>query len=398
MTILYCGCAGPNRSEIGVEMAQRNLIVDTHIDAPYRLYRNLGNILERDETREFDVPRALEGGLNVVFMSIYTPASAALDGTSRNLASELIDMTESIAAESDSVGIVTCTDDVYQLQKLGKLSFALGMENGSPLEGEVENLAHFVERGVRYITLAHSKSNEFSDSSYDENEPWEGLSPAGKQLVSAMQQHGVMIDISHLSDRASWQVLELAKAPVIASHSSLRHFIPEFHRNMPDDMVVAMAQNGGVVQINFGSGFISEESRDWSDQRYAALEKLQEQSDMTEDEIREFFDTYAESNPYPYASVSTVVDHIDRVVQLAGIDHVGLGSDFDGVGDTLPFGLKNVAHYPNLIVELLERGYNKSDISKILGGNLMRAWRENETYAEAHGNQVQCSQLAVNTN
>ena len=393
------GCSPSVDSEVAPqadsahEIAKRHLIVDTHIDAPYRLYRNPGNLLVRDDAREFDVPRAFEGGLNVVFMSIYTPASAATEGTSRSIADELIDMTLAIATESDEVGVATCTEDVYQLADEGKLAFALGMENGSPLEGDVSNLGYFIERGIRYITLAHSRTNEFSDSSYDENEPWEGLSPAGKELVNAMQQRGIMIDLSHLTDRASWQVLEMAQVPVFATHSSLRHFIPGFHRNIPDDMVVAVAETGGVVQLNFGSGFVSEVARQWSTKRSEAFERHREQQEeLTEEESREFFESYKERNPYPFATIDTVVDHIDHVVELTSIDHVGLGSDFDGVGDTLPISLKSVADYPNLVAKLLERGYSEEEISKILGGNTMRVWQANEKFAEQQGNSVRCTQ------
>ena len=363
-------------------LAQRHLIVDTHIDAPYRHYRDPVDLGEAAPDREFDYPRAREGGLDVAFMSIYTPARAAEAGEARQLAERLIDDMEGLVARhSDRFAIATCTADVARLRAKGVVALALGMENGSPLAGASnlrESVDHFFRRGIRYVTLAHSRPNEYSDSSYDINERWGGLSEAGRQLVALLNEYGVMIDISHLSDKAAWQVLELSKAPVIASHSSLRHFIPGFHRNMSDDMVKAVAAQGGVVQINFGSGFVSEPARRWAHERDGAMrDQLGDQiADATA--RRAFMETYREDNPYPFATIETVVDHIERVVELAGADHVGLGSDFDGVGDTLPIGLKDVGDFPALIDGLLQRGYNDETIAKILGQNLMRAWGEAE--------------------
>ena len=202
-----------------------------------------------------------------------------------------------------------------------------------------------------------------------------------------------MVDVSHLSDRAFWQVLELSATPVVATHSSLRHFTPGFQRNLSDDMVRALAANGGVVQINFGSGFVTAAARRWSNryaaaaQAYAAAQGIGADSEK----MRAFSEQYRASLPYPYATTSHVLDHIDRVVQLVGIDHVGLGSDFDGVGDSLPIGLKDVSAYPELVLGLLHRGYSQEDIGKILAGNLLRVWRANERYAEQAGTTTRCA-------
>ena len=377
------GCA--DDADRARSLAQRHLIVDTHVDAPYRLYRGHADLGDPVPEREFDHPRAMSGGLDVAFMSIYTPARAAEAGESRQIADELVDLVEALAERHPAkFAVVTCTDDVERLRGSGIVALALGMENASPLQG-TEALEHFVARGIRYVSLAHSKTNRYSDSSYDLNERWQGLSERGMQTVPELNRHGVMIDLSHLSDKAAWQVLELSEAPVIASHSSLRHFIPGFHRNMSDDMVKAVADGGGVVQINFGSGFVSREAREWTARREAAMLAHFMGGVVDADARREFRDAYAADNPYPFAAVDTVLDHIDRVVELAGIDHVGLGSDFDGVGDTLPVGLKDVGDFPNLVAGLLERGYGEDDIAKILGLNLMRVWRDVERYAEAQG-------------
>ncbi|MCY3811234.1 MAG: dipeptidase [Gammaproteobacteria bacterium] len=388
---LLAGCSR-DEAERGQALAQQLLIVDTHIDAPYRLLRETADLGNAVPEREFDYPRARLGGLDVAFMSIYTPARSADVGESRQVADRLIDLVEALASEhADKFGVVTCTRDVERLRDSGRVALALGMENASPLEGNAENLEHFVGRGIRYVSLAHSKSNRYADSSYDLDERWDGLSDLGKQTVPLLNRRGVMIDISHLSDKASWQVLELSKAPVIASHSSLRHFIPGFHRNMSDDMVKAVADGGGVVQINFGSGFVSREAREWSMRRDAAMLAHFTNQQPEADARRAFMADYALDHPYPYATVDTVLDHIDRTVALAGIDHVGLGSDFDGVGDTLPTGLKDVGDFPNLVAGLLGRGYDEVAIAKILGLNLMRVWRNVEQYADGLGHPAQCA-------
>ena len=369
----------------------RYLIIDTHIDTPYRQYRIGLNIFDGTNTGQFDLPRALQGGLSAAFMSIYTPASAATEGTSKQIAHELIDWVFDTAAQSEQIGIATCSADIRKLFAEQKLALPLGMENASPLEGDPSNLLPFIERGIRYITLAHSRSNEFSDSSYDDNETHGGLSEAGVALVKLMNQHGIMIDLSHLTDDAAWQVLEISESPVLATHSSLRHFVPGFHRNISDDMVRALKDNGGVVHINFGSAFILNESRVWQNELSDAVEEFSEGKELTTEQRREFAEQFRAERPYPFATVATVADHIDRVVELAGIDHVGLGSDYDGVGDTLPIGLKDVSMTSNLIQELKDRNYDDEALRKVLGENLMRVWIENEKIASGYGNNPNCA-------
>ena len=392
---LLAGCAdGPG--DPGRSLAERHLIVDTHIDAPYRLYREVADLGDTVPAREFDYPRARSGGLDVAFMSIFTPARAADAGESRQIADELVDLVETLATENPAkFAVATCTRDVERLRGTGIVALALGMENASPLEGTLDALDHFVGRGIRYVSLAHSKANRYADSSYDLNERWQGLSELGRQVVPELNRRGVMIDISHLSDKAAWQVIELSAAPVIASHSSLRHFIPGFHRNMSDDMVRSVAEAGGVVQINFGSGFVSKNAREWTSRRDGAMLAHFMGQEADAEERRRFIGAYPAEHPYPYATVDTILDHIDRAAQLAGIDHVGLGSDFDGVGDTLPVGLKDVGDFPNLIAGMLGRGHEEGDIAKVLGLNLMRVWREVERHAEDLGHVSGCHQSAT---
>jgi len=262
----------------------------------------------------------------------------------------------------------------------------MGMENGSPIEGDLANLKHFYDRGIRYITLTHSKANHISDSSYDEERPAGGLTDFGKTLVKEMNNIGVMVDVSHISDDAFFDVMELSKTPVIASHSSARHFTPGFERNMSDDMIKLMAKNGGVIQINFGSSFINQSAIEYGKVRKEAIKAFTTANNLEKDsaEITAFKKQYKIDNPYPYASLNDVLDHFDHVINLVGVDYVGIGSDYDGVGDSLPSNLKDVASYPNLIEGLLKRGHSEADIAKILSGNVMRVWKAVEAYAAEH--------------
>lgn len=360
-------------------IAQQYLLVDTHIDVPYRLQEHWEDVSQATAKGEFDYPRAKKGGLNAPFMSVYIPASYEKTGGGELLANQLIDSMEALVGRApDKFAMAYRSDDLAAQFKQGKISLALGMENGTPINGKLENLRHFYQRGIRYITLAHSESNHIADSSYDLRRPHKGLSPFGEQVVAEMNKLGMMIDISHVSDAAFYKVLSLTKAPVIASHSSLRAFVPGFERNMDDKMIQALAKNGGVIQINFGSSFVISQANQWGLQLKAAAKAAGKSSD---DEV--FRAEYLAKHPYPFANVDTVLKHIDHVVRLVGIDHVGIGSDFDGVGDSLPDGLKDVSMYPNLIEGLLKRGYSEADIVKIMSGNLLRVWRQVEAVAAA---------------
>lgn len=361
------------------QLAQQKLIIDTHIDVPYRLHDDWEDVTKATQRGEFDYPRAKAGGLNAPFMSIYIPSSYEKSGGGYQFANQLIDSMEALVARApDKFAMAYSSKDLAEQFKQGKISLALGMENGTPIEGKLENLQHFYDRGIRYITLTHSESNHIADSSYDLRRQWKGLSPFGKELVVAMNNTGVMIDISHVSDDAFYQAVALSKVPVIASHSSLRAFVPGFERNMDDKMIKALAKNGGVIQMNFGSAFLVQAANQWGLQRDAAF-KASGQTDKDA-----FSEEYKKQHPYPFASLDKVLDHIDYVSKLVGIDYVGIGSDFDGVGDSLPDQLKDVSMYPNLIEGMLQRGYSEQDIEKVLSGNLIRVWRAVEDYAAKH--------------
>ncbi len=378
-----------------VKIARDSIIVDTHIDVPIRVEMSNGteDVTQATTGGDFDYPRARAGGLDVPFMSIFIPASVDEAGGSRALADKLIDQVEGMAERAPTeFALATCVADVRRNVAAGLISLPMGMENGGPMAAGDDAPMHFFERGIRYVTLAHAKSNAFSDSSYDQNERWQGLSEAGRQLVVRLNDLGIMVDVSHISERAFWQVMEASKAPVIASHSSARAFTPGFERNLSDDMIKALATRGGVVQVNFGSSFDTAAARSWSETFEAAAKAYQAEQRVApfSPESRAFAKAYRAEHPFPFANVDDVVDHMDHIVKLAGVEHVGIGSDFDGVGDTLPVALKDVSMYPNLIAGLLARGYDSRQIRLILGENLLRVWSQVERIAQQRGGRIQC--------
>lgn len=382
MTLLWLCyvCAMNNNVQIQAEkLAQELLILDGHVDLPYRLHKAMEDVSGRTEKGDFDYVRAKAGGLNAPFMSIYVPADLEDNGAKEH-ADALIDMVESFASQwPDKFAVATSVKDVKEQFARGLISLPMGMENGAPIEGDLANLAHFYRRGVRYITLAHSKANHICDSSYDENRLWGGLSPFGKELVIEMNRLGIMVDVSHISDDTFEQVMALSKAPVIASHSSCRHFTPGMERNMSDAMIRTLAEHHGVIQINFGSFFLRQDSRLAGEAARTAISKIREEH--PDEEIEGLIAAYRKENPSPRANLDDVMDHIQHVIDLVGEDHVGLGSDFDGVGDSLPDGLRDVSQYPNLIRAMIEKGYSKERIEKICSGNVLRVWQRVEQVA-----------------
>jgi len=367
-------------------IAERHIVIDTHIDVPYRMVGTFEDVAGPASLGQFDYPRAKAGGLDAPFMSIYTPAEFEFERPAKATAHAnfMIDLVEAmVAAAPDKFTIAASPDDVEAAKRAGKIALPLGMENGAPIAGEMRLLKHFFDRGIRYITLAHSRANHLADSSYDEERPNGGLSDFGVDVVGEMNALGIMVDVSHLSDKAIEDVLAASRAPIIASHSSARHFTPGFERNLSDELIAAIGENGGVVMINYGSAFLTAEANAYNDGLEAAYEAwLVETGREADDDLaRSFGAVYRARNPYPFADLSDVLDHIDHVVEIAGIDHVGLGSDYDGVGNSLPTGLKDVSTYPNLVAGLLERGYSEEDIAKILGTNLLRVWRDVEAVA-----------------
>jgi membrane dipeptidase len=365
-------------------LSRENIIIDTHIDVPYRLKEEMVDISQTTDGGDFDYPRAVAGGLNAPFMSIYVPASFQETGGAKEVAEELIAMVRGFEEQwPEKFAVATSVADLSEQFERGVISLPMGMENGAAIEDELDNVAYFHQQGIRYVTLTHAENNLICDSSYATDRRWDGLSPFGRQVVEEMNRVGIMIDISHVSDDTFYQVIEQTTAPVIASHSSCRKFTPDFERNMDDDMIRALGENGGVIQINFGSAFLTGEANQHSYVRFGAAAAYAAENDLEEEDpaLAAFDEQYLVDHPPIFADISDVLTHIDHVVDLAGIDHVGIGSDFDGVGDSLPTGLKDVSFYPNLVYELLKRGYSDEDVAKILGGNLMRVWSEVERVA-----------------
>jgi len=376
--------AGTDREARAAALAHEILIVDTHVDVPYRLEEEWEDISQRTEKGIFDYPRAMEGGLNAPFMSIYVPADLHETEASTALADKLIDMVEKFQTDwPDKFEVARSTADVRRIFAEGKIALPMGMENGSPIRDDLAILKHFRDRGISYITLTHAENNQICDASFADEKKWGGLSPFGRQVVEEMNRQGIMIDVSHLSDDAIRQVMELTKAPVIASHSSCRFFTPGWERNIPDDLIRLVADKGGVIQINFGSSFLTEEANKQETAYWAEVTKFRKDNNLDDDspELEAFQKDYWKDREKIFADVSDVVDHIDHVRALVGVDHVGLGSDFDGVGDSLPDGLKDVSGYPHLIREMLERGYSEDEVRKVCGENLMRVWSEVERIA-----------------
>ncbi|MEZ5332474.1 MAG: dipeptidase [Thermoanaerobaculia bacterium] len=373
----------PAEEEATMERAERlaheAILVDTHIDVPFRLDTGGDEDLSRRTAKgDFDHPRAVAGGLDAAFMSIYVPAELQDDAAAAQAkADHLIDLVEGFTERwPERFALATSPADVRRLAAIdGMVALPLGMENGAPMR-TLEDARRYAARGIRYVTLTHGEDNLISDSSYAETATWGGLSPYGRELVGELNRLGVMIDVSHVSDDAFRQAVELSKAPVIASHSSCRHFTPGFERNASDELIRLLADAGGVVQINFGSAFLRQDAnvqgKGFYDERTAAFE---EQGIEEGSPAADAWDAaWWEGKERIYADVTDVADHIEHVIDLVGVEHVGIGSDFDGVGDSLPTGLKDVSQYPNLIAELLRRGHSEDDLRLILGENLLRVW------------------------
>ena len=384
MAIIMVGCSNDaSLKKRAYELAHTYIITDGHIDVPWRLNDGYEDLSVRTEGGDFDYIRAKEGGLDVPFMSIYVPSSYQETGGAKEKADSLIDLVHRISNDHpDKFEVAYSPNDGDRIFSQGKIALPMGMENGAPIEDDLNNVAYFHKRGIRYITLTHARDNLICDSSYDTTNTWGGLSPFGRRVVAEMNRVGIMVDISHVTDAVINQVLDMAKAPVIASHSSCRKFTPGWQRNMGDPEIKRLKENGGVIQINYGSSFITQESQD---KRQANTDKIAAYAkknglEQEDEKLKVYAKKVSEDNPI-YADITEVVDHIDHVVKLAGIDHVGIGSDYDGVGDSLPYGLKDVSSYPNLIYHLLKRGYSDEDIAKICYKNVWRVWREVEKVA-----------------
>lgn len=395
LVVLVAGCRTNHRDytslpeeqlrRVADSLAQVFILTDGHVDLPYRLNvrhfrleREFLGIPLQSNTGDFDYARARKGGLDAPFMSIYIPAAyQLLPDNGKAYADSVINMVTGITDSlSDKFAFAGTPAEVEANTRAGKLSLPMGMENGAPIGNDLKNLEHFYNRGVRYITLTHSKDNQICDSSGDTTHTWNGLSPFGREVVKEMNRLGIMVDISHVDDSTFYQVLAMTDVPCIASHSSCRVFAPTVKRDMTDDMIRKMGEHGGVIHINFYNAFLDSAVVNRNQQNRARLATLLEGQHLkyTDSLAKPIIEQFRKDNPSLNADVEMVANHIDHVVKLAGIDHVGLGSDFDGVDGELPTGLEDVSKYPNLLYVLLTRGYSPEDIEKICSKNTFRVW------------------------
>ncbi len=358
------------------KLAQKLLIMDTHMDTPYEVRKTWYDISTRAEKGQFDYVRARQGGLNAAFMVAYIAPEYEEKGGARALADQMIGEVKGYVQKWPDKFVLASSPQEIRAQSAGdRVTLLLAVENGSALEDDIKSVKHFYDCGVRYVTLCHSKNNHLCDSSFDQGPKWHGLSPFGRQVVTEMNHLGMMIDVSHVSDDTFYQVIELSKAPVVATHSSCRHFTPGWHRNMSDEMICDLATRGGVIQINFGTIFLNPTTNGEYVKLREEIRRYVESHNLQGEERTNYTRQRFAQTQFTRAHVSEVAEHIDHVVKLVGIDHVGIGSDFDGV-DWVPEGLEDVSGYPNLIYELLRRGYDEEDLKKICAENFLRVWTQ----------------------
>ena len=364
------------------------LTVDTHCDTPMRLTRGNFDLGIRNEDGCVDFPRMKEGGLDAEFFAVFI-GQGPRDDTSHLIAHERAleifeAIHENVGKNSEQAEIALSMEDAYRIKKSGKRVAFIGIENAYPVGNDLTRIKQYYDLGTRYITLSHSSNNDICDSSTDSGGPEHGgLSAFGKEVVREMNRVGIMVDVSHISDESFYDVLEVTKSPVIASHSSCRALC-QSPRNLDDDMLRSLKENGGVIQICILSDYlINPEPNPELDQKLKEIrEKYNNFEGLTDEEMTKARREYRSiRNQYKkLATVADAVDHIDHVVQVAGIDHVGIGTDFDGGGGIA--GVADVSQMKNLTVELIKRGYSKSEIEKIWGGNIMRVLKEVERISE----------------
>jgi membrane dipeptidase len=362
-----------------LEIHQKAIVIDSHVDTPMAFSRGV-DIGKRDNSIEVDLVKMKEGGVDAVFFAVFISNDKDDKHPSKD-ALEIIDrIYRQVEKNSDQAELAFSVADIERIEKSGKRAVLIGIENGSPVENSLELLRIYYRLGVRYVTLTHNAHNSISDSSTTLRDKWYGLSPFGIDMVKEMNRLGMMIDVSHISDRAFYDVIKYSTSPVLATHSCCRA-ICDTKRNMTDDMIKELAKHGGVIQINFYSGFLSPEFMTESDAKWEeVIPKVKDlrykYKNDTDKYWQNMFKIWKQSSPES-PEIDILMDHIDHVVKLVGVDHVGLGSDFDGAGN-FPKGLQDISGYPVITYNLLKRGYKEEDIIKILGGNLLRVFTENE--------------------
>lgn len=371
--------------QIAQRILAHSIIIDTHADTPQEILDEGYDLADPNSAYMISIPKMREGRLGAEFFSIWVdvkwPASDLI-----HRAVDLIDsVDEQVARHSNELGLAFTAGDIERLHAQKKIAVLMGMEGGHIIQNDLRALDVFYKLGVRYMTLTHTANTEWADSSGDKPR-WNGLTDFGRQVIDRMNRLGMMVDISHVSDKTFYDALATTKAPVIASHSSCRALC-NAPRDMTDDMIRALARNGGVMDINFYSGFLDQTYHD-------AHEEIADRQEAEVAAARQRYDregkrlTYVEENEIrrryeaglPTPSFERIADHIDHAVKAGGVDHVGLGSDFDGV-DSIPRGMEDASKLPSLVRELARRGYSEEDLKKILGENLLRVMRQVEEVA-----------------
>lgn len=349
-------------------------VLDSHCDTPSQILRLRDLALDNDHAH-VDFPKLKRGGVDGAFFALYVPASLDEDEAYEHACRLLDCVRDTLAENPDKARLAVDAQQAAANKENSLFSIFLGLENGSPLGSSLDRLRFFHDAGVRYMTLCHSADNQICDSCASQQKKWGGLSPFGKEVVSEMNRLGMLIDVSHVSDDSFWDVMKYSKAPVAATHSCCRA-LADHPRNMTDEMIRALAQAGGVIQINFYPLFI--------DQDFAAVLKesgIEERNEGVEAQFiacpsdplkRTAWNAVQdELMALPRPSYKRVVDHIDHAVSIAGVDHVGIGSDFDGI-EVTPEGLEDISFMYRIFDEMRDRGYSEDDIEKIAGGNFLR--------------------------
>lgn len=365
---------------------RRAIVVDMHADTTQRLVDENVDLAQRLADGHLDAVRAKEGGLDAQFFSIWVEPELFGGGGQRAMkrADVQIEAVRDLAkTHPETWELATTAADVRRIAAAGKIAALMGMEGGYAIDEKIENVERYYQLGVRYLSPAWSVSTSWAGSSGDEVGKTRGLNDFGKQVIREMNRLGIMVDVSHLSDKAFWDIVNTSTKPVIATHSGCRA-ITDVPRNLTDDMIVALAKTGGVINVIFYPEHIepgySAKKKKVDDEIASRVQRAsnEEKGDVAHKKLaRDRVRSEEYLKRLPPVSVSRIVDHIDHIVKLAGIDHVGIGSDFDGV-QVVPADLKSVADLPNLTAELLKRGYSESDIDKILGGNMLRVMEEVE--------------------
>jgi membrane dipeptidase len=379
-----------NRGEITVSDRARQIhrdaiLIDGHNDLPWK-FRERGtppfdtlDIAKPQPELHTDIPRLRAGGVKAQFWSVYVPASTRHDGKALSSTLEQIAFVKSmIERYPEAFGLALSVADIERVSKEGKIASLIGVEGGHSIENSLAVLRQLYEQGARYMTLTHSDTLDWADAATDD-EKHGGLTPFGEEVVREMNRLGMLVDLSHVSIGTMKQAIGISQAPVIFSHSSARA-IADHPRNVPDEVLRLTAKNGGVVMINFYPGFVVPAAAENAKKALPVLRELKQKYGQDTKAIRAEMKRWSQQNPTDPGSIHNVLDHVDHVVKVAGADHVGLGSDFDGI-ETVPAQLEDVSTYPKITQGLLDRGYSEADIRKILGGNLLRVLRGAEAAA-----------------